>query len=50
MKSEEVGFDHTGSTFDSFLEEEGILEEVEAVAKERILEWLQAEAEIADGQ
>lgn len=30
---------HTGSTFDSFLEEEGIREEVEAVAIKRILAW-----------
>jgi len=32
-------FDHSGSTFDSFLEEEGILEEVEAVAIKRVLAW-----------
>jgi len=31
--------DHSGSTFDSFLEEEGIREEVEAVAIKRILAW-----------
>ena len=31
--------DHTGSTFDSFLEEEGIREEVEAVAIKRVLAW-----------
>jgi antitoxin HicB len=31
--------DHSGSTFDSFLEEEGIREEVEAVAIERVLAW-----------
>ena len=30
---------HSGSTFDSFLEEEGIREEVEAVAVKRILAW-----------
>lgn len=30
---------HTGSTFDSFLEEEGIREEVEAVAIKRVLAW-----------
>jgi antitoxin HicB len=30
---------HTGSTFDSFLEEEGIKEEVEAVAIKRVLAW-----------
>ena len=28
-----------GSTFDSFLEEEGIREEVEAVAIKRVLAW-----------
>jgi antitoxin HicB len=31
--------DHSGSTFDSFLEEQGIREEVEAVAVKRILAW-----------
>ena len=31
--------DHSGSTFDSFLEEEGIGEEVEAVAIKRVLAW-----------
>ena len=31
--------DHTGSTFDSFLEDEGIREEVEAVAIKRVLAW-----------
>jgi antitoxin HicB len=30
---------HNGSTFDSFLEEEGIREEVEAVAIKRVLAW-----------
>jgi antitoxin HicB len=30
---------HTGSSFDSFLEEEGILEEVEAVAVKRVIAW-----------
>jgi hypothetical protein len=30
---------HSGSTFDSFLEEEGIREEVEAVAVKRVLAW-----------
>ena len=36
--------EHTGSTFDSFLEEEGIREEVEAVAVKRIISWQLAEA------
>jgi antitoxin HicB len=31
--------DHSGSTFDSFLAEEGIREEVEAVAIKRVLAW-----------
>jgi hypothetical protein len=34
----------SGSTFDSFLEEEGIREEVEAVALKRVLAWQLAEA------
>ena len=31
--------DHSGSSFDSFLEQEGIREEVEAVAIKRVLAW-----------
>ncbi|HET7842089.1 MAG TPA: hypothetical protein VFM21_10810 [Terriglobia bacterium] len=31
--------DHSGSTFDTFLEREGIREEVEAVAIKRVLAW-----------
>lgn len=38
-RKKEKGTDHSGSTFDSFLEEEGIREEVEAVAIERVLAW-----------
>ena len=34
----------TGSTFDSFLEEEGIREEVKAVALKRVISWQLAEA------
>lgn len=30
---------HSGSTFDTFLEEQGIREEVEAVAIKRVLAW-----------
>lgn len=30
---------HSGSTFDSFLDQEGIREEVEAVATKRVLAW-----------
>jgi DNA-binding phage protein len=37
-------FDHSGSSFDSFLEEDGILEEVEAVAIKRVIAWQLAEA------
>ena len=32
-------FDHTGSSFESFLEEEGILEDIESAAIARVLEW-----------
>lgn len=32
-------FRHSGSTFDSFLEEQGIRQEVEAVAIKRVLAW-----------
>lgn len=31
--------DHSGSTFDQFLDEEGIREEVESVAIKRVLAW-----------
>ena len=31
--------DYSGSTFDSFLDQEGIREEVEAVAIKRVLAW-----------
>jgi antitoxin HicB len=31
--------DHSGSSFDEFLEEDGIREEVEAVAIKRVLAW-----------
>jgi antitoxin HicB len=30
---------HTGSSFDSFLEEEGIFEEVDAIAIKRVIAW-----------
>lgn len=36
--------DHSGSTFDSFLEQEGIREEVEAVAIKRVLAWQLSQA------
>jgi antitoxin HicB len=32
-------YDHSGSSFDSFLEEHGIREEVEALATKRVLAW-----------
>jgi antitoxin HicB len=35
---------HSGSSFDSFLDEEGILEEVEAVAIKRVVAWQLTEA------
>jgi antitoxin HicB len=43
-KKKNGGIEHTGSTFDSFLEEEGIREEVEAVAVKRVISWHLAEA------
>ena len=36
--------DHSGSTFDSFLEQQGIREEVEAVAIKRVLAWQLSQA------
>ena len=44
--------DHSGSTFDSFLEREGIRGEVEGVAIERVLAWQleQAMQELAEDQ
>jgi DNA-binding phage protein len=39
-----TAFDHSGSSFDSFLEEEGILDEVETVAIKRVLAWQLSEA------
>src|SRR5487761_862509 len=39
VKKSRKKMDHSGSTFDSFLEEEGIREEVEAVAIKRVLAW-----------
>jgi len=43
-KKKNGAVEHTGSTFDSFLEEEGIREEVEAVAVKRVISWQLAEA------
>ena len=39
VKKNRKKLDHSGSTFDSFLEEEEIREEVEAVAIKRVLAW-----------
>lgn len=44
MITKKPSFDHTGSSFDSFLQEEGILEEVQAVAIKRVIAWQLAEA------
>jgi len=38
-RTKKATFDHSGSSFDSFLEEEGIREEVEAAAVKRVLAW-----------
>ena len=35
---------HVGSSFDDFLEEEGLLEEAEAVAVKRVLAWQLSQA------
>jgi antitoxin HicB len=32
-------FDHSGSSFDSFLEEEGLLQDVETMAMKRVIAW-----------
>ena len=37
--SKSKNFNHSGSTFASFLEEEGILAEAEAVALKRVIAW-----------
>jgi hypothetical protein len=39
VKKRRTIIDHSGSSFDSFLEQEGIREEVEAVAIKRVLAW-----------
>lgn len=40
--------DHTGSTLDSLLEDDGILAEVEAVAVKRVMDWQRQEATKAE--
>lgn len=39
MKRKKAGNRHTGATFDSFLIDEGILAEAEAVALKRVFAW-----------
>jgi antitoxin HicB len=43
-KRKQATFDHSGSTFDSFLEEEGILEEVDSAAIKRVIAWQLSQA------
>jgi len=43
-KRKRASFDHTGSSFDSFLEEEGIREEVDSAAIKRVIAWQLAQA------
>jgi 2,4-dienoyl-CoA reductase-like NADH-dependent reductase (Old Yellow Enzyme family) len=42
-------FDHNGSAFDSFLEQEGILAETEAIALKRVIAWQIERAMAAKG-
>ena len=44
IKKRKTGFNHTGSSFDSFLEEQGIGDEVDAAAIKRIIAWQLSEA------
>jgi antitoxin HicB len=39
MKNKTKPMDHSGSSFDDFLREEGVLEEVETVAIKRVIAW-----------
>ncbi len=39
MKDKSNLIDHSGSSFDEFLREEGLLEEAEAVAINRVIAW-----------
>ncbi len=43
MKHKRKKPDHSGSTLDSLLQDDGILEEVEAVAIKRVIAWQLAE-------
>jgi plasmid maintenance system antidote protein VapI len=42
-------FDHSGSAFESFLEEDGVLAETEAVALKRVITWQIEQAMAAKG-
>ncbi|HET6178463.1 MAG TPA: hypothetical protein VFE61_16135 [Candidatus Sulfotelmatobacter sp.] len=44
LKRNRKRVDHSGSSFDRFLEEEGVREEVEAVAIKRVIAWQLAQA------
>jgi hypothetical protein len=39
MKDKSKRIDHSGSSFDEFLRQEGVLEEAEAVAIKRVIAW-----------
>jgi hypothetical protein len=39
MKHKSKTIDHSGSSFDEFLREEGVLEEAEAIAIKRVIAW-----------
>ena len=42
MKNQDPAFDHSGSSLDSLLKEEGILDDVDATAIRRVDAWLKA--------
>lgn len=42
-------FDHSGSSFDAFLEQEGLVEEAEASAVQRVVAWQLSEMMRAQG-
>jgi hypothetical protein len=48
MSKNKKSVDHSGSTLDSLLEEDGILAEVEAVAVKRVIAWQLREVMKAD--
>jgi antitoxin HicB len=41
MRSRSTAIDYSGSSFDEFMHEEGILEEAEAIAIKRVIAWQQ---------